>query len=111
MRGTSWVILLLGAWLAISPMVLHVAGLLSINNLACGLLALLVGVWGVMSMARMHVPGWLGIVIGLWVLFAPWALGADAAGAPILANNALCGSVMAIFGVARSTSGPVRTVA
>src|SRR5689334_17754247 len=111
MRGTSWVILLLGAWLAISPMVLHVAGLLSINNIGCGVLAALIGGWGLASAPRMHVPGWLGILIGMWVLFAPWALGADAAGAPILANNALCGSVMAIFGVARATSGPVRAAA
>ena len=107
MRGTSWVILLLGLWLAISPMVLHVGGLLSTNDVVCGILALLAGVWGLASPPRAHAAGWFGILLGIWVLFAPWALGA-APVAPDLANNALCGSVMAIFGVARSTSGPAR---
>jgi hypothetical protein len=107
MRPTSWVILLLGVWLAVSPMVLHVGGLLSTNNIACGVLAALAGVWGLMTAPRMHVSGWFATLLGLWILFAPWSLAA-AAGltAPEFANNALCGSVMAIFGIARSTSGP-----
>ena len=107
MRGASWVVLVLGAWLAASPMVLHIGSPLSATDVVSGILAVLIGVWGLASAPRMHVAGWISIAIGLWVLAAPWALGVDV-GAAEFASNALCGSVMAIFGIVRSTSGPVR---
>lgn len=107
MKPTSWVILWLGIWLAISPMVLHVGGVLSMNNVVSGVLALLVGVWGLATAPRTHVSGWIATLIGLWVLFAPWSLATVGLTPAEFANNALCGSVMAIFGIARSTSGPV----
>ena len=107
MKPTSWVILGLGVWLAVSPMVLHVTGVLATNNMVCGVLALLFGVWGLATAPRMHASGWLATMLGLWILFSPWSLAATAGlTAAGFANNALCGSVMTIFGIARSTSGP-----
>jgi hypothetical protein len=105
MRGVSWVNLFLGLWLAASPFVLHLSGVLLVSTVASGILTALVAIWGVMAPAENHLPAWVGLVIAMWIMIAPWALHAVPADAPVqLGNNGLCGSIIAIFAIARSAS-------
>lgn len=111
MKGVSWVNLLLGIWLVVSAAVLHAPAALTSNNYACGVLAVLVAVWALMTRPQSHAAGWIGTAIGLWVLIAPYALGVSA-GAVVLGNNGITGALLTIFAITRTLSPhpPSRTV-
>lgn len=106
MKWASWINLILGIWLLISPGVLHVDGVLMNNNMACGVLAVLAAIWGLIVVRDNHLPGWVSLAIGLWVLVSPWVLAVEG-GSVALANNGLCGSVMSIFAVLRLLPAPL----
>jgi hypothetical protein len=114
MKSAAWVTLLLGIWLLVSPMVLHNTGTLATNNLASGILVVLASIWALMVAAPRHTAGWVTLLLAFWVFSAPYALNvATVADAPTLANNGLCGSLLAIFAVVRTLSPhlPSRSVA
>jgi hypothetical protein len=106
MKGVSWVNLILGVWVLVSPAVLHISGVLMESNVAIGILAVLVSIWSLLVPARNHAPAWVALVIALWVLISPWALNVPPV-AQTLASNALCGAVMTIFAIVRFLSAPV----
>ena len=103
MRQVSWVNLLLGIWLAISPFVLHVGGILRENNVVFGILAAIVAIWALITPPHRHAAAWVSLLIAFWIFGSPWGLGIFA-DSVTYANNALCGSTMMIFAVARSLS-------
>ena len=105
MKRVSWVNVLLGLWLVISPAVLHFTGALQDSDIASGFLAMAVGIWALAVAPQRHVAAWISLLVALWILMSPWSLHVVGDG-PAFASNALCGSVMAIFAIVRSVTGP-----
>jgi hypothetical protein len=104
MKGASWVVLILGAWILVSPMTLHVPGMLADSNIVFGALAIVVSIWSLAVMPQNHWPAWAELAIALWILMSPWVLHLAGEEAPIFASNALSGAVMSIFAVTRFLS-------
>lgn len=115
MKSAAWVNLLLGVWLLVSPALLHTSGVLATSNLASGVLVVLVSIWSLMVAPNRHAAGWVSLLLAFWVFCAPYTLNvaATAGDAVILANNGLCGSLLAIFAIVRTLSPhlPPQTVA
>lgn len=105
MKGASWVNLLLGIWLLVSPMVLHVDAVLGRSNMASAVLAIIVAIWGLVVREEHRASGWIGLLIGFWVFMAPYVL-AVVEGAVPLANNGLVGALLMIFAIVRTLSEP-----
>jgi hypothetical protein len=108
MKGCSWVTLALGIWLLASPFVLHFGPVLTANDLICGTLTVVSAIWSLMTPPENHLGGWLGVVVGFWQFSSPWALGVIAGAVP-LADNALVGTLIIMFALLRTLSGPLPT--
>lgn len=99
MKSASWVNLLVGIWLLISPAALTLARPLVSNNVAFGILAIIVAVWSLVVVAENHAPAWINFAFGIWVIIAPWALGArEMAG---VWSNLISGALLIIFALVR----------
>jgi hypothetical protein len=103
MKWGSWVNLIIGIWLLISPVVLHLAGIAMNNNIAFGILAIIVAIWSMVVMPQNHAPAWINLAFGIWVFISPWVLG-FAAGYPALWNSVICGVLLVIFAIVRMSS-------
>ncbi len=81
-RWQDWGSLLLGIVLFVSPWFLATASQASSawNAWIVGILVALVALWALMQ-PDISVPQWLGIVLGAWLVIAPWMLGFAAIGA------------------------------
>lgn len=101
MRGVSWVNLGLGLWIAISALALHLTTALGPSDIAVGALAVAVAFWSLRARPDNHVPAWLSLAIGLWILMSPWVLHART-DPVVYASNALSGTAMMIFAIVRS---------
>jgi hypothetical protein len=101
MRGVSWVNVGLGLWIAVSAAVLQLNAALARSDVLIGILGVGVAVWSLRAAATNHIPAWLSLAVGFWVMVSPWAL--DSPPDPVVfASNAISGAVMVIFATVRS---------
>ena len=95
--GAAWLNVLLGIWVVISPFVLAFgpSPVAVWNNVASGgavaILALLSS-----SMPRQPGWSWTNVILGIWLIISPFALGLMSA--TILWNNVILGIIIAIVG-------------
>jgi hypothetical protein len=100
--GASWVNVLLGIWLIISPFVVQFARLPAVmwNNMIVGIvIAILALIHS--SMPRQAGWSWANVVLGIWMIISPFALGAMTTA--ILWNNIILGVVIAIVASANAS--------
>lgn len=96
--GTSWVNIVLGMWVLISPFVLATQSFKTIwNNVLTG------AVIGILALirSRMHRPGWswLNLILGIWLVISPFVL--FASGVAIW-NNIIAGIIIAASALAHT---------
>lgn len=104
MKQVSWVILCLGIWLMVSPLVLHASGISTTNSVVMGLIVTVLAVLSLRAAPGNHLPAWITLAAGFWVLFSPWALHTDSQ-TPILIRSAITGALIIIFALVRATAG------
>lgn len=105
MTWVSWVNLLLGLWLIISPWALGYAALSNIPTgaaVALGVAVASIAVWGVTERAT-PTPGWTNLMLGVLILFAPVVLGYWSV-SMAATNHVIVGLLVAIFGATRATA-------
>jgi SPW repeat len=100
--GSSWVNILLGIWVLISPFVLTLALPRAIwNNVVTGFVV------GILAIIRVRVPNqtgwsWINALLGIWLIISPFVLGfASGAG---LWNNVILGIIVAAFALSNTVS-------
>jgi hypothetical protein len=98
--GSSWVNILLGIWVVISPFILgfHSSNAVWSNVVAGALVGILAIIrWG------MHQPGWswLNLVIGIWLVISPFVF---FLGAAAMWNNVILGIIVAAFALTNTYS-------
>lgn len=86
---------LAGIWMLISPWVLGIASIRNVtgNNVLLGIAVLILAAsraWGGQGVWA----SWTNVVLGLWVLISPWALGFAGSGTAST-NNVLFGIIIA----------------
>jgi hypothetical protein len=97
MKRISWINLILGIWLVISPLLVgystsHIpAG----NNVILGLL-LIASSWWILASDTIEV-GWFQILCGIWLIIAPFVLGYHAL-TSAMANDVIVGIIALIVG-------------
>ncbi|NJC71227.1 SPW repeat protein [Planosporangium thailandense] len=95
-------VLLAGAWLAISPWVVHfnaVARDVAVNNLILGGLVAIIGLGLTMTPARMYRLSWAAAAIGVWTIAAPWVIRLGSPGFGVWINNLVTGVITTLLGV------------
>jgi len=112
MKWGSWLNLLVGIWLLIAPAALHLGGIAMNNDIAFGILAIIVAIWSLIVMPQNHAPAWINVAFGIWLFISPWVLG-FATGAGALWNSMICGVLLVVFAVARMSGArlPARPAA
>jgi hypothetical protein len=100
--GASWVNVLLGIWIIISPFMVQFARLPAAmwNNVIVGV------VIAVFALIRSSIPrqsgwSWANVILGIWMIISPFALGAMTTA--ILWNNIILGIIIAIVASANAT--------
>ena len=94
-RGASWVNVLLGIWVIISPFIVQFARLPAAmwNNVIVGIIIALLALVHT-SMPRQSGWSWANVILGIWMIISPFALGVMTTA--ILWNNIILGIVIAL---------------
>src|SRR5262249_4669163 len=98
--GNSWVNIVLGIWVIISPFVLGIPTPKGIwNNIVIGAM---VGILAIIRW-RMHQPGWswLNLILGIWLVISPFVLFLSGAA---MWNNVILGIIVAAFALTNTYS-------
>jgi SPW repeat-containing protein len=98
--GSSWVNILLGSWVIISPVVLGIHSPKGIwNNVVTGVVV------GILAVIRwsMYQPGWswLNLILGIWLVISPFVL---LLSGPAMWNNVILGIIIAAFALTNTYS-------
>lgn len=103
MGGASWINVLLGIWVIISPFVVQFGRLPAAlwNNVIVGI------VIAVLALIRTSTPrqvgwSWANVVLGIWMIISPFALGVMTTA--ILWNNIILGIVIALIATANAST-------
>src|ERR1044072_7002158 len=100
--GSSWVNILLGIWVLISPFVLTFALPRAIwNNVITGIVV------GILALIRLSVPNqtgwsWINALLAIWLIISPFVLGFAHGNA--LWNNVILGIIVAAFALSNTAS-------
>jgi hypothetical protein len=107
--GPSWLNIILGIWVIISPFLVQSARLPAAtwNNVIVGI------VIAVLAIIRTSVPrqtgwSWVNIILGVWMIISPFALGAMTTA--ILWNNIVLGILIALVATGSASSRAPATV-
>jgi len=101
--GASWLNIVLGIWVIISPFVVQFTQLTAAtwNNVIVGI------VIAILAIIRTSVPrqagwSWANMILGIWMIISPFALGAMTTA--ILWNNIILGVIIAIVASGSASS-------
>jgi hypothetical protein len=97
--GSSWVNILLGIWVIISPFVLGMNPKGIWNNVVAGAV---VGILAILRLS-MHQRGWswLNLILGIWLVISPFVL---FLGTAAMWNNVVLGIIVAAFALTNTYS-------
>jgi hypothetical protein len=102
----SWVSILLGLWVALSPWIWgydDIAGAVA-TDLVTGFAVVAVALIGVVFPSVLA----LNVLAGLWLITAPWLVGYGGEGGPVGLSDALAGLIIASVAIADLTSASRR---
>jgi hypothetical protein len=77
MKWTSWLNVLLGAWLFVSPWVIGYAGVGAAEDHAAGIIVLLLALGSVAVPRSVDLLAIMNLLMGIWVAVAPMMFGYD----------------------------------
>jgi len=98
--GSSWVNIVLGIWVIISPFILDVHSSSALwSNVVAGALV------GILALLRwsLHQPGWswLNLILGIWLVISPFVFFLSGAA---MWNNVILGIIVAAFALTNTYS-------
>jgi general stress protein CsbA len=109
MKWPSWINVILGVWLFIAPWSLHyVVHSAVVNDMTLGVLVFIAGLWAATAASEMSVAAWVGVVLGAWLILAPWILGYHTTSTRAMGNDVIIGIVTVILSLVRA--GTARAV-
>jgi hypothetical protein len=111
-------VLLTGAWLAISPWVVQfalTASDVAANNFILGFVVTFVALGLTIAPTRMYRMSWALVAIGIWEVLSPWVIEGRAATGGVVVTNVITGVLTALMGLGAvalmTTARSDRTVA
>lgn len=100
--GRSWVNVVLGIWVLISPFVLTFPSQRMVwNNVATGIV---VGIFAILRLSARSQSGWswINVLLGIWLILSPFVLGFVHGAA--LWNNVIVGIIIAALALSNVSS-------
>ena len=98
MKGVSWLNVVSGIWLIIAPwFLIYGVGSAVLEDVVLGAAITAVAVWSLSDAAPAPVPGWMNLVLGTWVLIAPWVLAYAAIARRATTNDVIIGIAVIVF--------------
>ena len=109
-RWQDWINLIFGAWLFFSPWLLKYTtlGAASWNSFVFGVAIVVFAVWALFAPEAWE--EWTNLILGLWLIIAPWALGFSTH-ALATWNLVVVGVVVAVLSLAAVGRQPPTSVA
>lgn len=100
MKRITWINLILGIWLIVSPFVLgHAAStVMTINDIVFGVLLLACSAWMLADMAAQIGVNWFQVLCSIWVIVSPFALRYQQL-SRAMANDVIIGVIALIVGL------------
>jgi hypothetical protein len=101
MSRRSWTNVALGVWLVVAAFALpHKSGTGVIEDVVAGSFVALVALWAAEAFKTVVslVASWVVVLVGLWVLAAPFALGIERLGIEVV-NDVVVGLAIVAFGI------------
>src|SRR5579864_1392735 len=76
MKRITWINLILGLWLIISPLVIgySAASVAAANNIILGVVVVACSWWMLAAIAGADWCGWVQLLCGIWLIVAPFVL-------------------------------------
>lgn len=105
MKAGSWLNLLAGVWLLISPLTVELNRASATNNVIAGILVVLSALSSLAVAPEDHAPAWINLVTGLWLFVSAWLLGLTTLTA--IWSNAIAGVLIVGFALIRMASNDV----
>ena len=101
--GSSWLNIVLGIWVIISPFLLQFARFPAAmwNNVIVGIVIAVLAIIRT-SLASQRGWSWTNVILGIWMIISPFALGAMTTA--VLWNNILLGIVIALIAIGSASS-------
>lgn len=111
MKRVSWINLILGVWLVISPYVLGSTALRATvgNDIVLGILLIASSWWILATAAEVLGVSWFQMLCGIWLVIAPFVLSYRAM-THALANDVVVGVIIFIVGLLESQAVAHRPV-
>jgi len=106
MKWPSWVNAVLGLWLLMSPAILQYAsGTAQSEDVLLGIGVFVVAIWSIAAAMSTTVPAWINVILGVWIVLAPWILGYSYDGVATT-NDLIVGALVVICAFVRIGSRP-----
>jgi len=114
MKRVSWINLILGIWLLISPFAIATTAMSATvgNDVVLGILLIATSWWILAAVNQVVGVSWFQMLCGIWLVIAPFALHYRAM-PHALANDVIIGIIVLVVGLIESQAlvhRPVKTV-
>jgi hypothetical protein len=98
MKGASWANVVIGLWLMISPWAIgYRAGAAMTEEVIVGAIVVAVALWSLSVPVTMTAPSWINLMLGVWVLVAPWVMGYVRLATGSATNDVVMGIFVVLF--------------
>ena len=113
MRWASWVLVIFGIWLIIAPFVLGysvISAAATTEDVVLGIVILILSLWSALAVVPPGGVSWILLLLGIWVLIAPFVVGYAVMSSTATGNDVVMGILTIIFSLIRALTGTPATV-
>jgi hypothetical protein len=97
-------------WLILAPWALGYHSTVPMTeDMLLGICVLVIALWSANADQGVTGPAWTNVVLGVWIIIAPWVLGYRGL-APAVANDVFVGVLIVAFSIIRAASNRTMTV-
>jgi hypothetical protein len=103
MKWPSWLNVLFGVWLIFAPFWIgYDVRTAVVEDITLGIAVMFVGLWS--AGAINSVAAWINLMLGFWIVTAPWAMGYAGLAGGAAANDIVIGLLVMFFAAVRIVS-------
>jgi hypothetical protein len=104
MKWASWTNAILGVWLILAPWAAGYHSTVPMTeDVLLGVSVLTIALWSANADQAVTGPAWTNMVLGFWIIIAPWFLGYRGISAAV-ANDVFVGILIMAFSITRAAS-------
>jgi hypothetical protein len=113
MKWASWILVIFGIWLIIAPFVLGystISGAATMNDVVLGIVILILSLWSALAVVPPGSVSWILVLLGIWVLIAPFVVGYAVMSSTATGNDVVMGILIIVFSLIRALTGAPRSI-